>query len=98
MAGRSWRVEGYDGNERFLEKELPGNLGDNEIIRLLQRLACKNLTHDEILAASLRPKARNYVALLEPEIDDNPSNRYSIRLGTNPHYVASKERLNAPRT
>jgi hypothetical protein len=59
-----WKVEGVNSTTTFYEAILPGNLNDDEITTIIQRLASKHLTEDEIIGASLRKNRRT--ALLEP--------------------------------
>jgi hypothetical protein len=85
---RLWLVQRYDGLERTFRTTLPvGYLTDVEMIALLKRLAAKELTTGEVIAASLRKSARNYVPLLEVRRESR--SRLILSVGENPHYVAS---------
>ena len=51
---RYWRVEVEKRHEVVFRRRLPGNLTANEIGRILQRLACRELTAEEIVSSSRR--------------------------------------------
>jgi hypothetical protein len=53
-----WRIEGYERFDRFFEIRLPGHMTEEEIVTIIQRLACKHLSEAEIVAASLRKSTR----------------------------------------
>ena len=87
LGKRSWKIEGREGAELFWEQELPGSLGEKRIIELLQRLASRHLTEDEIVSCSLPQKSSCYRPLLEPQID--AKGRGPICVGGNPFYFAT---------
>jgi hypothetical protein len=83
-----WRIEGIEGTTTFYEAVLPGNLNDDEITTIIQRLASRHLTEDEIIGASLRKNRRT--ALLEPlRSRGGPSSRHIISIDHGIGYVAS---------
>lgn len=87
---RFWKIEGYDSTRLLFQNVLPlGYLSEGQMMSLLQRLASKHLTEDEIVAASQRPNSKGYAPLLEPHTDHDPSSRYTISVGVNPYYLAS---------
>jgi hypothetical protein len=91
-ARKFWKIEGYDGAQQIFEKTLPLSFcSEDQMIELLQRLAARNLTLDEIVRASLRPNSTEYAPLLEAhrQARASPADRFSIVVGVNPHYVAS---------
>ncbi len=91
-ARRFWRIEGYDSCVTVFQKTLPfGKLSEAQMVALLQRLAAKHLSDNEIVAASLRPNASGYAPLLDHRVASRATGaaRYMISIGTNPHYVAS---------
>ena len=51
---RYWRIEIEERHEVVFRRKLPGNLTENEIGRILQRLACRDLSAAEIIACSRR--------------------------------------------
>ena len=85
---RFWRIEIEEGHVPVFRRILPGNLSENEVATLLQRLACRKLTANEIVGASLRaPKA---AALLDVRFEHLPkAARPLIWLTTFPHFIAS---------
>ena len=86
-----WRIEGIDGTTTFYEAVLPGNLNDDEITTIIQRLASKHLSEDEIIGASLRKNRRT--ALLEPlRSRGSPNSRHTISIDHGIGYVASYRR------
>lgn len=66
MAG-IYRITGQDGsNEPFFQMDVPaGKLGKGGIVALLERLAARHLSDEEIVAASLKPNAAGFSAHLE---------------------------------
>jgi hypothetical protein len=65
-----WKIEGIDSTTVVFEAVLPGGYSKNEIKTILQRLACMNLTADEIVSASLRAPRRT--SLLETKTASPP--------------------------
>lgn len=90
-AKRVWKIVGYDGAEKLFEKVLPlESLSEREMTALLQRLAAKCLTPDEIISASLRRNSKSYAALLEPRQQSRPASaRFCISVGGAQYWVAS---------
>jgi hypothetical protein len=86
-----WVIEGYNGTDLVFSGTAPGNLGISEIETMLQRLASRHLTEREVIAASLRKKSAGYVTLLKP-LRENTNTRTIIQVGSNPYYVATKEK------
>lgn len=79
-----WVVSGWDGTKKILNDEMPGNLSEKEISRLLQRLVSRDLTPKEICRASCRRNHRIYAPHLAIRIDTNGS----VNVGVNPYYSA----------
>jgi hypothetical protein len=87
-----WKIVGYDSTQKIFEKTLPlSSLSEDQMTQLLQRLAARTLTADEIVRASLRPNSKEYAPLLEPHTQarSSPAERFVIAVGDNPHYAAS---------
>ena len=83
-----WRIEGVDGTTISFMRDLPGFLTESEIIVILQRLACRLLTENEIVSASLRKNART--ALLQPAISRRPrGKRLVISVSGAVDYIAT---------
>lgn len=83
----AWLIQGYDGLEAIFEMEVSIALSEREIRSLLQHLAARHLTPQEIVAASLRSRMNGYVSLLEVSRENRT--RVILSCGQNPHYVAS---------
>ncbi len=60
-----WKIRGHDGLVPIFEQTIPGNLSEREVIALLQRLASRHLSNDEVVSASLRKNAKGYTPHLE---------------------------------
>ena len=86
---RHWRIVGFDSQDRIFEGTAPGNLHENEIERMLQRLVCRHLSDGEVVAASLRSNHRGQARGLLCVNRDWKGKHYTIAVGTNPHYVAA---------
>jgi hypothetical protein len=87
-----WKISGHDGPQQIFEKTLPeSSLSEGQMITLLQRLVARSLSPDEIVRASLRLNSKEYSPLLEPRIGarKSSSDRFTIMVGTDPHYMAS---------
>lgn len=85
---RYWPIEIEQRHEVVFRRRLPGNLTPNEIGRILQRLACRELTVEEIIA-SLR-RGRCDASLLELRYEYPPKARRDFVYLTNLRgYVAS---------
>ena len=74
-----WKIRGYNSTELVFDKTLPGGYTNGAITTLLQRLACRDLSLDEIFAASKRK--RRGTGFLEARVDGPPhGKRLSIWL------------------
>jgi hypothetical protein len=83
-----WRIEGYKQFDRVFQTRLPGNMSESEIVTIIQRLACRHLSEEEIVQASLRKNRRT--SLLEPLIGRPPNgHRTTISIDHGTDYVAS---------
>jgi len=83
-----WLIEGYERFDRFFQTRLPGHVTEEEIVTIIQRLACKHLTDAEIVSASLRKRKRT--SLLEPLIGRPPQGlRTVISISHGTEYRAS---------
>ncbi len=66
MAQKVWKIRGYAGLELIFEQSIAaGSLSEQEITALLQRLASRHLSDNEVVSASLRKNARGYAPHLE---------------------------------
>jgi hypothetical protein len=86
---RYWRIEGYAGTDRKFETVIPeGALSEAEVKRLLQRLASRHLSDEEVVSASLRKNVRDYQPHLE--IHKNTGGSYALMTtGTDYYYVVT---------
>ena len=61
-----WKIRGYDDLEPIFERTIAGgSLSEQEMTTLLQRLASRHLSDDEVVSASLRRNASGYLPHLE---------------------------------
>lgn len=88
MMNGYWRIERMDCDEVTFERFVPGNLSEKEVITIVQRLACKHLSEDEIIEASMRRPSRT--ALLETLRGGKPhGKRTTISIDHGITYMAS---------
>jgi hypothetical protein len=91
-----WRIEIMEGTDVVFRRYLSGNMSDDEIALILQRLACRKLTADEIVAGSLRRPKRS--GLLDCRFESTRTAKRSlVWLATFPKYIASKWGADEPR-
>jgi len=84
---RYWVIDITKGLDTVFRKRLPGHLSNQEIITILQRLASRDLSTREVIAASIRKPHR--IDLLEPRLDGPPrGKRLLIWLPECPDYKA----------
>ena len=83
-----WKIQGIHSTTVVFKGELPGGYSNGEITTILQRLACRHLTDEEIISASLRKGRRT--SLLEAKTAGPPhGNRLTIWIdGTTVDYIA----------
>ena|SRR5664279_1651278 len=85
-----WRIEGLHHFEPFFRTTLPGGYSENTIITIIQRLACRHLTPQEIVSASRERRRKYQDERLVPLIGRKPQGKrttISISLGFD--YIAS---------
>jgi|SRR5579863_3780150 len=83
-----WRIQRIDRFDVTFERFVAGNLSENEVTTIIQRLACKHLSEDEIIGASLRRPRRT--ALLETLRGGKPfGKRTTISIDHGITYMAS---------
>jgi hypothetical protein len=76
------------------QTRLPGHITEEEIVKIIQRLACKHPSEEEIISASLRKDKRT--SLLEPLIGRPPQGLRTVILidhGTEASYWRAGEVL-----
>ncbi len=84
-------VEGFDSLTSIYSREFSGGMfSESELITVLQRLVCQDLTRDEIVECSLRRGRKGKRNLLDPHISRDP---YGISVGENPYFTARYEEL-----
>jgi hypothetical protein len=71
-----WKIRGYKSTELVFDKTWPGGYTNSEIKTLLQRLACRDLTPDEIFNSSSRRARKD--GFLEPRVDGPPHGKRLI--------------------
>ncbi len=93
MSDRTWKIEGWDGFKQIYTGEVPGTLTEEEILKMLQRLQARHLSHEEVVSASLRKNFKGYSVLLERTNRDRTGDKgTSVAVGDNPHYIAFRKR------
>jgi hypothetical protein len=86
-------VQGFKSTHKTFEADLPlGSLSEREMVVLLQRLACRHLSEEEIVDASVRKSSvRHNPIPLEIEREAT-AERFSMSIGHNPYYyIASAQ-------
>lgn len=91
MSNRSWKICGYDGAREVFQRAVPeGALSESEVIILLQRLASRHLTDDDVVSSSLRKNADDYAVHLE--VQRSRGGKYVLMTtGSGHHYIATIE-------
>ena len=80
---KRWRIEGYDGDRKFLQNTIGyDGVRESDIVAMLQRLTSKHLSDAEVIDASLPKGMVGHSSSLEPQIDR--SGRLTIMVGSNP--------------
>lgn len=80
-----WKIKGWDGNAILFERDIPGHLTEFEVVALLQRLAARDLSANEVICGSLRRNDREYAPFFERVGTGMP-----LSYGENPHYTAKR--------
>src|ERR1700737_3089841 len=66
MAKLIWRITGYLGDKSIYERAVrKGALSQKAMIALLQRLASRHLSEDEVVSSSLKKDDRDYCSALK---------------------------------
>ena len=90
MPEKAWLITGSESTESVYKHRIPVDaLSEAEVLLLLQRLASRHLTPDEVVSSSLRENAPGYTPLLQPMADRG--GRYILRVGNDHCYTATVE-------
>lgn len=90
MPQEVWLISGFESTESVYKHRIPlGFLSEAEVLLLLQRLASRHLSPDEVVSSSLREDAPGYTPLLEPMADRG--GKYILRVGNDQWYTATVE-------
>ena len=91
MTQRYWKISGYDGSRTVYERSVPeGALSESEVVTLLQRLAARHLSDDEVFSSSLRKNSHGFTPHLE--IGRNTGEKPALMTtGSGHHYTATIE-------
>ena len=82
-----WLIQGYKSTQKIYETDLPlASLSESEMIVLLQRLACRHLSEDEIVDASVRKSAKRHNPIPLTIERESTRERFSMSIGHNPYY------------
>jgi hypothetical protein len=85
-----WRIEGLHHYEAFFRTTLPGGYSEETIITIIQRLACRHLTPQEIVSASRERRSKSQDERLVPLIGRKPhGKRTTISISLGFDYIAS---------
>ena len=88
VSGKVWKITGFESSVSVCDHKLPvDSLLEAEVLTLLQRLASRHLTPEEVVAASLRTGTPGYSNLLEPV--PAHGGKYAISVGNLCRYTAS---------
>ena len=92
MAKRIWKITGYLGDKSIYERVVRrGALSQKAMVTLLQRLASRHLSEDEVVSSSLKKDDRDYCSALE--IRRNYGGRDALMTtGSGHYYTALVER------
>ena len=80
-SGRVWEIRGYDGEKEVLSYEVPGDVSEQEVRKILKRLTSHDLTLEEIVDHSIRHD-RGFLRVSQDV------KKGHLRTEGNPHYVA----------
>ncbi|WP_309086639.1 hypothetical protein [Chelativorans sp.] len=90
MCDNAWVITGLKSTESVYKHRIPvDSLSEAEVVLLLQRLASRHLTPDEVVSSSLREDTPGYTPLLKPT--DDRGGKYILRVGTDHCYTATIE-------
>lgn len=91
MAGRYWKITGYDASRTAYERMVPESaLNEGEVIALLQRLAARHLSDDEVFSSSLRSNTNGFAPHLQ--VGRNSGEKPALMTaGSSHHYTATIE-------
>ena len=92
MAKLIWKITGYLGDKSIYERVVrKGALSQKAMFALLQRLASRHLSEDEVVSSSLKKDDRDYCSALE--IRRNYGGRDALMTtGSGHYYTALVER------
>jgi len=86
---KHWRIQKVEGLTVVWETTVPyGRLTEKQIEPMLQRLAARHLTEDEIISGSLRKNAKGHHDLLRVHRDVRPGH-VMIYTTLDPHYLVT---------
>jgi hypothetical protein len=88
MARLIWKITGYLGDKSIYERAVrKGALSQKAMIALLQRLASRHLSEDEVVSSSLKQDDRGYCSALE--IRKNRGGRDALMTTGSGHYYTA---------
>ncbi len=87
----AWVIRGYEGAEQIYEHHIAEPvLSDADVTAILQRLASKRLSYEEIVMASLPHGQAHVVGSLDVSLDAGAHGRVISTVG-NPRFVAQSD-------
>ena len=88
MAKLIWKITGYLGDKSIYERVVrKGALSQKAMVALLQRLASRHLSEDEVVSSSLKKDDRDYCSALE--IRRNSGGRDALMTTVSGHYYTA---------
>lgn len=86
---KHWKIQGVEGLKVFYEATIPfRHMTENQIEVMLQRLASRHLTPDEIIACSTRRNSEGHRDLLVVKNETKPG-RVLLYTTLDPYYLAT---------
>lgn len=91
MANTYLMVRGYNSLNKIFERKIPTSLDGPTVVAMLQHLAAKHLTCDEVVSSSLPKDHPAYMSHLEVRRDHSGKPIETFTTLGNPFYVATLE-------
>jgi hypothetical protein len=96
LLGNLWQTTGYLGDKSIYERAIrKGALSEKAMIALLQRLASRHLSEDEIVSSSLKKDDHGYCSALEIHRSRGGRDALMTTTGSGHYYTALVEKAEA---
>lgn len=84
----TWIIQGFQASEQTFHRTVSADaMSLSEVSILLQRLAARDLSFDEIFATSLRANNPDFSPALRPRMTSK--DHFTVSVGTDPLYIAT---------